>query len=213
VTASSAGATIEALARCTVPTVGHVVEDGFLSPAIRRIAGSGTAVGPAHTLAIRASNAYALNHALVSAGPGEVLVVDMGDDHGHACVGAVTATAAAVAGLAAVIVDGMVTDHEALRELGLPVFARGLAGRTTKYVEDASFALQGAVTCGGVVIRPGDLVMADGDGIVVLDPDTASSIAQTCLDLEHDEPELLDRIRSGTALSDLLRLLDTDLDD
>jgi 4-hydroxy-4-methyl-2-oxoglutarate aldolase len=107
---------LQDLAAVSYPTIGHFLEDGFVSPAIQSLLENVKIAGPAVTVRIDDHNAIALNHALLALRPGDVLVVDMGGDHQHAPVGAVTAAAALAQGAAGVVVDGVATDVLELRQ-------------------------------------------------------------------------------------------------
>lgn len=138
--------------------------------------------------------------------PGDVLVVDMSGDRRHAPVGAVTAAAAQAQGAAAVVVDGMATDVLELRGTGLPVFARGTTCLTTKRVYGSGSAVNVPVQCGGVTVNPGDLVLGDDNGVVVLSPEAADQVLQQARDSDDAEPAILERIRSGEPLAAILAL-------
>lgn len=197
---------LPALAAVSYPTIGHFLEDGFLDPAIQSLLDGVKVAGSAVTVRIADNDAIAMNHALLALRPGDVLVVDMSGDHRHAPVGAVTAAAAAAQGAAAVVVDGMATDVLELRETGLPVFARGTSCLTTKRVHGSGSAVNVPVQCGGVTVNPGDLVLGDDNGVVVLSPEAAERVLQQALDSDAAEPELLARINGGESLAGILAL-------
>lgn len=197
---------LPALAAVSYPTIGHFLEDGFLDPAIQSLLDGVKVAGSAVTVRIADNDAIAMNHALLALRPGDVLVVDMSGDHRHAPIGAVTAAAAAAQGAAAVVVDGMATDVLELRETGLPVFARGTSCLTTKRVHGSGSAVNVPVQCGGVTVNPGDLVLGDDNGVVVLSPEAAERVLQQALDSDAAEPELLARINGGESLAGILAL-------
>ena len=163
----------EGLAAVSYPTIGHFLEDGFVDPAIRSLLDGVKVAGPAVTVRIADCDAYAMNRALLELYPGAVLVVDMSGDHRHAPVGAVTAAAATAQGAAGVVVDGVATDILELRATGLPVFARGTSCLTTKRVRSGGSAVNVPVQCGGIRVRPGDWVLGDDNGVIVLSPEAA----------------------------------------
>src|SRR6476620_847298 len=114
------------------PPIGHLLEDGFLDPAVQSLLDGVKVAGPAVTVRIVGCDAIAMNRAVLELYPGAVLVVDMDGDRRHAAVGAVTAAAAQARGAAGIVVDGVATDLLELRITGLPVFARGTSCLTTK---------------------------------------------------------------------------------
>jgi regulator of RNase E activity RraA len=198
------GGLAEGLAAVSYPTIGHFLEDGFVDPAIRSLLDGVKVAGPAVTVRIAENDAYAMNRALLALYPGAVLVVDMSGDHRHAPVGAVTAAAATAQGAAGVVVDGVATDLLELRATGLPVFARGTSCLTTKRVRSAGSAVNVPVQCGGVQVNPGDWVLGDDNGVIVLSPEAAAAVLGQALASDAAEPALLARIASGEPLESVL---------
>ena len=196
----------EGLAAVSFPTIGHFLEDGFLDPAIRSLLDGVKVAGPAVTVRVAENDAYAMNRALLELYPGAVLVVDMSGDHRHAPVGAVTAAAATAQGAAGVVVDGVATDILELRTTGLPVFARGTSCLTTKRVRSAGSAVNVPVQCGGVQVNPGDWVLGDDNGVIVLSAEAAANVLGLALDSDAAEPALLARIAAGEPLESVLAI-------
>ncbi|GLO15805.1 4-hydroxy-4-methyl-2-oxoglutarate aldolase [Pseudomonas putida] len=185
-------------------TLGHFLEQGFVSHEIRAMVPNVRLVGRAVTLRVAHADAIAVNRALASLTHGDVLVIDMAGDHAHACIGTVTQCAALSVGAMGIVVDGVVTDLVELRAAGLPVFARGTTQLTTKLLGSASSAFNIPVCCGGVVVNPGDVVMADDNGVLILSPQmVAKAIAQAQAS-DRGEPALLARLRAGEAVESVL---------
>ena len=195
---------LDGLRAVSYPTLGHFLEEGFLDPGIQSLLEGVRIAGPAVTVRIADNDAIAMNHALLALYPGAVLVVDMSGDHRHASVGAVTAAAAKAQGAAGVVVDGMATDVQELRETGLPVFARGTTCLTTKRVFGDGSAVNVPVTCGGIRVNPGDWVLGDANGVIVLAPEAAAEVLEKALASDAAEPALLARIASGEPLGSVL---------
>ena len=196
----------ERLAAVSFPTIGHFLEDGFVDPAIRSLLDGVKVAGPAVTVRVAENDAYAMNRALLELYPGAVLVVDMSGDHRHAPVGAVTAAAATAQGAAGVVVDGVATGILELRATGLPVFARGTSCLTTKRVRSAGSAVNVPVQCGGVQVNPGDWVLGDDNGVIVLSAEAAANVLGLALDSDAAEPALLARIAAGEPLESVLAI-------
>ena len=199
-------ALLQELSDVSYPTIGHFLEDGFVSPVIQSLMANVKIAGPAVTVRIADHDAIAMNHALLALRPGDVLVVDMGGDHQHAPVGAVTAAAALAQGAAGVVVDGVATDVLELRETGLPVFARGTSCLTTKRLYGTGSAVNVPVHCGGVQVSPGDLVLGDDNGLIILSPEAARDVLGKALASDAAEPAILARITSGEPLASILAL-------
>jgi len=156
-----------ALLELDTGTIGHYLEAGFMDPGItQRVAGTKIA-GTAVTVRITLPDSVMAHYALKWIRPGDVLIIDRGQDQRTACWGAATARAAAAAGLAGVIIDGAATDIADAADAGLPVWCRGLSPVTTKY-RGMGGEMNVPVSCGGVAVNPGDAILADDDGIAVI---------------------------------------------
>ncbi|MFC9362482.1 RraA family protein [Rhodococcus sp. NPDC057014] len=204
----TSSALLAKLHRVSFPTIGHYLEEGFVDPAIRSLLADVRVVGRAVTVRIADADAVAMNHALNALTPGDVLVVDMGGDAVHASVGAVTSCAALAAGAVGIVVDGAVTDIVELRQGGLPVFARGTSILTTKRHDGGNIEVNGPVVVGGVFVNPGDIVLADDNGVLVLTPDGAAGVIDLALASDAAEPETLARLRAGEPVADVLYMGD-----
>lgn len=195
---------LDGLEAVSYPTIGHFLEDGFLDPAIQSLLAGVKVAGPAVTVRIVGNDAIAMNRALLELYPGAVLVVDMDGDRRHAPVGAVTAAAAKARGAAGIVVDGVATDLLELRSTGLPVFARGTSCLTTKRLHGTESAVNVPVKCGDVDVNPGDWVLGDDNGVIVLSGLEAAAVLERALASDAAEPELLARIAAGEPLGTLL---------
>lgn len=192
------------LERVEFPTLGHFIDEGFCDPSIKAIARSMRVVGRARTVSVPDSDAAGVNLAIMRAEPGEVLVVDLGDDAIHACIGAVTIAAIQTVGLAGVLVNGLVTDLDDLERVGVPVFARGSSGMTTKRRGTGNSTFDVPVRVGGVTVNPGDWVLGDRNGVLIADDETLEAVIDMSLENDAAEPDLLARMRSGIPLTELL---------
>ncbi len=138
-----------------------------------------------------------------AAAPGDVIVVDMG---GAACStwGGMASLAAKIKGVAGLVVDGGVRDLEEMIEFEFPVFARHLVpttGRTRLKVA----AIDEAVTVDGVRVAPGDLIVADGTGVVCLPRERALDITGRAEALQRDDERAVAEIRGGLGFSEAMK--------
>lgn len=193
------------LQRVSFATLGHFLEDGFVSHEIRSQLGGIKVIGRARTLRVVNADAFAVNNALVNLLSGEVLVVEMQNDHRHACVGTVTSCAAAAKGASAIVVDGVVTDIVELRTVGLPIFARGTSLLTTKLRSDPGSALNVKIMCGGVEVVSGDWVLGDDNGLLITSTEALEAVIDIALASDAAEPALLEQIKNGELIDALLR--------
>jgi regulator of RNase E activity RraA len=196
---------IEQLNAVSFPTLGHFLEEGFADMQLSAMVPNVKVVGRALTLKLVGADAIAVNQALALIKPGDVLVIDTAGDHRHAPVGAVTSCAARCAGAVGIVVDGAVTDLLELREAGLPVFARGTSLLTTKLHGRGDSQINQPIQCAGVTVRPGDLVLADDNGVLFLDQASAQEVIERALASDRAEPQLLARLLAGEPVSSVLR--------
>jgi 4-hydroxy-4-methyl-2-oxoglutarate aldolase len=155
-------------------TIGHFIEDGFMDPAIKPVGRKVKLVGPAVTV-YQPSNRSALRDAIDVAQPGDVLVVDRGGERKRANFGEMLALSSLHAGLAGIVIDGPATDILELQSLGFPVFCRGVSALLGPYLATEG-TINACVTCGGVVVHPGDLILGDDNGVVVIPPVRAEAL-------------------------------------
>lgn len=195
---------IEQLKSVSFATLGHFLEEGFADMQLRAMVPNVKVVGRALTLKLVGADAIAVNQALALIKPDDVLVIDTGGDHRHAPVGAVTSCAARCAGAVGIVVDGAVTDLLELRETALPVFARGTSLLTTKLHGRGDSQINQPVQCAGVTVRPGDLVLADDNGVLFLDQASAQDVIERALASDRAEPQLLARLLAGEPVSSVL---------
>lgn len=183
-------------------TIGHFRLMGFPDGAIRPLHPIPRIAGPAVTLALPAADSSLLHHAVGQLRPGDVLVIDrLGDKH-HACLGGGVAYALVKAGVAGVIIDGPVADPGELREAGLAVWARGVASITTR-LQGIGGLMNVPVSCGGAVVHPGDLVMADEGGVVFIPRDEARAEIERAIELQEMERKGLPLISEQKKLGEL----------
>ena len=133
-------------------------------------------VGTAYTVNLPASENLLLYYAVDNALPGDVLVVACAGYTERAVAGEIVAALAKARGLAGFVIDGAVRDAEALRQTDFPVYARAVSPNGP--YKDACGEINVPVSMGNVVIQPGDLIVADADGIVAIRKQEAVSVAE-----------------------------------
>lgn len=185
-------------------TIGHFRHDGFMDPDIRALMPDVRICGTALTVQVPGAEGTVLPFALTQARKGDVLVVDRFGDRRHACLGGLVAYAAMKVGIAAIIIDGPATDIGELREHGVPVWARGLSACTGKAM-GLSGTVGAPVSCGGVTVRTGDAILADENGILVLDPMEIDDVATRAAAVPAMEAQMRARIEAGLSLYDILQ--------
>jgi 4-hydroxy-4-methyl-2-oxoglutarate aldolase len=190
---------IALLEQAETATVGHWRHWGFcdrrVQPLLRRKRVAGTAV----TLAIPGPDSTLLHHALGLLRPGDILLVDrLGDDR-HACWGGGVTVAAKAAGAKAGVVDGPCTDLEEVEASDFPLWCRGIAPITTR-IYDLGGRLNKPVSIGGVAVMPGDAVLCDESGVLVLPPSEAEAEARAAIERQTRGLVTQDRVAKGEKL-------------
>lgn len=165
-----------------------------MEPGIAPVGPAKRTVGTAVTARIRGGNLM-IHMSTASAGPGNVLVIDGGDCKVVALIGGITAMAMQSRGIAGVILDGLVRDSAELAEMGLPIFARG--AHPVACNKGGEGDVNKPVICGGVIVCPGDIVVADEDGIIVLPANDAETLIATAENKLKQEKKRIENLRQG----------------
>ena len=193
----------EKLQKADIATIGHYTEFGFMNPRIRYMCGQQDRVyGNAVTVRIPAEESKALHLAVSLAQEGDILVIDRCGDTTHAPVGEMIALCSSVRKLSAIIVDGPMTDIEEIREIGIPVFATGVSALTTKFIHDCG-EINYDISCGGVPVHPGDLIMADRNGVLVLREFEAEALLDAAIEDQKAEAQEKQEVIGGMTLQQL----------
>jgi regulator of RNase E activity RraA len=187
------------LEQAETATVGHWRHWGFCDRRIQPLLRGKRVAGTAVTLAIPGPDSTLLHHALGLLRPGDILLVDrLGDDR-HACWGGGVTVAAKAAGAKAGVVDGPCTDLEEVEASVFPRWCRGSAPITTR-IYDLGGRLNKPVSIGGVVVMPGDAVLCDESGVLVLPPGEAEREARAAIERQARGLLTQDRVAKGEKL-------------
>lgn len=182
-------------------TIGHLTDFGFLkglTPLFRPIHFVGNAV----TVRIPHMDSTAVHKALDLVQPGDVLVIDMSGDVERSCLGGIVSYAAHAKKVAGVIVSGCINDVEEIKELRLPVFSLGVSPLTTRIL-GIEGEINTTISVCGVSISPGDLIVADSDGVFVVNPENAAKFGEIAIQKQLREPETKRKIDSGMSLASI----------
>lgn len=193
---------IKLLERAETGTVGHFFHSGFVDRSIAAILPDTRVAGTAITVRTPHADSTIIHYVTKLIRPGDFLLVERCGDMRHACFGGAVGHAMKIAGLKGAAIDGPATDLNELKRIGLPVWCRGPSSITTKLM-GLDGAINVPVTVGGQVIHPGDAVLADESGVIVLDPKEAQAIAREAIADQEDEQLLLERLRNGEFLPDI----------
>jgi 4-hydroxy-4-methyl-2-oxoglutarate aldolase len=194
---------IDGLRRLGVATVYEASgRRGLVDAPLDRVVPGSRAAGPARTVLCGQGDNLAVHAALARVRPGEVLVLAMPEP--VALVGEVIAVQAKARGAVGLLIDGAIRDADELRELGLPVWARFVRARGA--AKEEAGGLDVPVSVGGARVEPGDVVVMDADGAVVVEVGRAEEVLEAGRRREADEAVLMDELRAGALTLDLMGL-------
>jgi len=177
-----------------------------MDAAIKSVNSGRRVAGLAYTVDCYPGSIITCHKALGEVKPGQILVINGHGDPGGAMWGGLMSLEAVQRGVAGVVVDGAVRDVDTIRELGLPVFARHItpcvgSNRTVGSTGDP-------IVCGGVIVRTGDLIIADDDGVVVVPEERMEEVLQRIAAIVEKEKGIAEKVRSGAHIADLLGMSD-----
>lgn len=190
------------LTRVETATIGHTQHWGFMDRRIQPLLKRKRIAGAAVTLAIPGQDSTLLHHTLGLLRPGDILVVDRLGDDKHACWGGGVTVAAKAAGAAGGIVDGPCTDQTEIEDSDFPMWCRGLSPITTR-LYNLGGTLNLPISCGGVAVKAGDVILADESGVLVLPRDEAEIIADAALARQERGERNQARVKAGEKLGDI----------
>lgn len=157
----------------------------------------GVMAGRALTVRTRPGDNLMVHKALDLCGPGDVIVVDAGGAGPNAIIGEIMLALAIARGAAGFVIDGLIRDSDTIGKETLPVYARGVSHRGP--YKDGPGELHVPVCIDGMVVRPGDLVLGDGDGLLVVAAEDAEEIAARVENVQRSEAAVLESIAQGRA--------------
>ncbi|WP_245668010.1 fumarylacetoacetate hydrolase family protein [Actinomadura macra] len=177
--------------------------------------GDSKMVGTAHTLRYlplredlfkaRGGGMNAQKRAVEELRPGQVLVMDARRDHSSGTIGDILALRAKVRGAAGIVTDGGLRDSAAVAALGLPVFHAGahpaVLGR-----RHVPWDTGVPIACGGALVQPGDILVGDADGVIVIPPDLVTDLVEDSIEQETQERFITERVAAGEPIEGLYPL-------
>lgn len=207
------------LAQATTASLSsQLIKRGFRTRAIANIAPvnpqAARVFGPAYTLryiparedlttsAARASRDNPNRKAVETAPAGHVLVVDTHGMDVSGTFGDILVARLAFRGVAGIVSDGPMRDVAELRRMALPVFARGNAAPPS-YASMMPVDCQVPISCGGIAVLPGDIVVGDADGVVVLPIAVALEVVRDAVEQDRLEAYVRERVEAGASTFDV----------
>jgi regulator of RNase E activity RraA len=168
---------------------------GTMHGRVRALRPSMQVAGPAFTVEVRPGDNLMIHAAMSLARPGDVLVIDGKGDRTSALMGTIMMTACRQLGIAGVVVDGAVRDSLEIEEMGFPVFSVGT--NPNGPTKNIGGRIGHPVSCGGVTVHPGDFVLADADGVVVVERDRLAGLIPAAHKKVEDEARRIAQIKEG----------------
>jgi regulator of RNase E activity RraA len=142
----------------------------------------------------------------ISARPGDVAVFDCPGPADTAVMGAISAHWAQLAGLAGCIVDGAVRDSVSIADSGLPVWSTGRAPQAARF-RFVTESIGEPVRLSGHLVHPGDIVVADDDGVCIVPADALPEVVQICIEADRIEHELLSLLQRSDSIDDVMHAM------
>lgn len=164
--------------------------------------------GPAITVKLYPGDLTDPLQALKVAQTGDLIVVDACGETETSVWGGLMAGLCRQKGIVGAVIDGAVRDIDEAKDLGFPLFAKAVSPRSTHTAyskRQEPFEINRPITCGGVIVQPGDIVVADEIGVVVVPKAEAKEILERSRALAAQEERTRERIKAGKTLDDLLQ--------
>ena len=183
---------VESFAGLPVANIADMMNRMFCVDARIRPMNNAPLLGPAFTIKSRPGDNLLLHKALDLAQPGDILVVDAQGDMSNAIIGELMVMWAKKRGLGGFIIDGAIRDIGALKKMDIPVYAAGITPAGP--YKDGPGEINVPVSCGGVVINPGDILVGDEDGVVVIKPEDALELLKKTKAKNLAEQKIMEEI-------------------
>ena len=195
-TQRAAPATIAALGRFGVATL-HEAQGrtGLLRPYMRPLAATATVAGSAVTVLCHTGDNIMIHAALDVCQPGDVLVVAVDGESTDGMFGELLAVSAVARGVRGLVIDAGVRDSGVIVSRGFPVWSKAICAQGT--VKSTPGSVNVPVVCAGAQVHPGDVIVGDADGVVVVRRAVAAEVADAAAAREAREDEMRQRLEKG----------------
>lgn len=177
---------------------------GAMDPGIKPVSPLFKMAGPAFTVECQPCDNLTIHKAIAAAQPGSILVVNARSYIKAGHFGEIMALACQQRGIAGLVLDGGCRDAAELEEMGFPVFCRGINPNGT--VKASMGKLNTVIQCGGVVVKPGDIVLGDRDGVVVIPLEKAQAVLEKAQAISENENNVKKMLKQGKTTLEILGL-------
>jgi 4-hydroxy-4-methyl-2-oxoglutarate aldolase len=203
--ARSEAAIVQRLGALGVSTVHEAYgRSGLMKPYMRPIWQGCAAAGPAVTVLAQPGDNWMIHVAVEQCRPGDVLVVGCTTDNTDGMFGELLATSLQARGVTGLVLDAGCRDVKAIREMGFPVWSRAISARGT--AKATLGAVNVPIVCAGLLVTPGDAVVADEDGIVVVPRTAAAEVAEKGEKRKADEDGKRAKLAAGVLGLDMYNM-------
>jgi 4-hydroxy-4-methyl-2-oxoglutarate aldolase len=177
---------------------------GLMKPYMRPIWAGGEAAGTAVTVLAQPGDNWMIHVAIEQCRAGDILVVGCTSDNTDGMFGDLLATSLRARGVVGLVIDAGCRDVKSLREMGFPVWSKAISAKGT--VKATLGAVNIPLVCGGVNVRPGDAVIADDDGVVVIGNKEASEVTAKGEKRKDEEEGKRQQLASGVLGLDMYKM-------
>jgi 3-hexulose-6-phosphate synthase/6-phospho-3-hexuloisomerase len=180
---------------------------GVMHSYIKPLATDMRFAGPALTVRLEPGNQVDCLHALSVAQKGDVIVVDAAGETETSIWGGLMSGLCLQAGVVGAVIDGSMRDTDETRDLGFPIFSKAIVPRSTHTPYSGRMEpieINVTIQCAGVVVNPGDIVLGDEIGVVVIPQEKAAEVLKAAQHLAQQEEATRQKIKQGKTLEELL---------